>query len=312
MDDLLPKLIEMYEDTPVLVALYDGFDRLRYANRAFRSAYFLEPGEEPLWPDLMRRNHKAGRGTVIEAEDFEAWLIATQSRRGKTGFRALETDLVDGRWLWMTETVSSDGWMLCVASDITGLRVDERAARKDRDLAIKVAHTDELTGIANRRFVMARAQDMLRLKSAETGVRGCFCLLDIDNFKGINDSYGHQAGDMVLCDFARRLHDLLRRTDCLGRVGGEEFVLVLPDTPPEEAVLIVERMLVVIRRSRPLANHAEFSYTFSAGIAVAEAGDSSAKDLYARADRALYTAKTSGRNCIHLYHSTPDQSSAAG
>ncbi|TIN86943.1 MAG: diguanylate cyclase, partial [Mesorhizobium sp.] len=82
---------------------------------------------------LMRRNFKAGKGTFVRDPDFETWLISTQSRRGKTGFREFETDLVDGRWLWMTETVQNDGWMLCIATDITKLRSDGRSVRQDRD-----------------------------------------------------------------------------------------------------------------------------------------------------------------------------------
>ncbi len=149
--DLTRVLAELYGETSVLVALYDGQDRLRYANPAFRAAYHLDSTETPLWPDLMRRNFLARRGTVIRADDFEAWLTSTVARRGKTGFRAFETDLMDGRWLWMTETVQSDGWMLCIASDITALRADDRTVRQDRDRAIRAAETDELTGVSNRR-----------------------------------------------------------------------------------------------------------------------------------------------------------------
>lgn len=311
MDEVLENLFGMYERTPVLVAAYDRFDRLRCANQAFRSAYFIGPEETPFWSDLMRRNFHAHRGTVIRATDFEAWLISTQSRRGKTGFRAFETDLVDGRWLWMTETVQSDGWMLCIASDITGLRADERSVRQDRDFAIKASHTDELTGVANRRFVMARIDDMLRRRDPGGGVLGCLGVLDIDRFKSINDRYGHQAGDVILRDFAKRIHDLVRRSDCFGRVGGEEFVLVLPRTSIEEAALIVERMLVAVRSSRPLKERTEFSYTFSAGITACEPGDTAA-NLYARADRALYAAKVAGRNRIHLADSTPGRSAVIG
>ncbi|WP_353646660.1 GGDEF domain-containing protein [Mesorhizobium sp. WSM2239] len=310
MDEVLRTLFEMYERTPVLVAAYDGFDRLRYANQAFRSAYFLGPQETPFWSDLMRRNFHARRGTVIRTADFETWLISTQSRRGKTAFRAFETDLVDGRWLWMTETVQSDGWMLCIASDITELRTDERTVRQDRDFAIKASHTDELTNVANRRFVMARIDDMLQ-RPAKEGELGCLGVLDIDRFKSINDRYGHQTGDLVLRDFARRILDLVRRSDCFGRVGGEEFVLVLPDTSIEEAALILERMLAVIRSSKPLPDRPDFSYTFSAGIAAGGPADIAA-NLYARADKALYSAKMAGRNRVELADSAPRQSAVAG
>ncbi|MBY3597879.1 sensor domain-containing diguanylate cyclase [Rhizobium bangladeshense] len=277
------------------MAVYDGDDRLRYANSAFRSAYFIEPEETPLWPDLMRRNFHLGRGTVIRTQNFEEWLRSTQSRRGKIGYRAFETDLSDGRWLWMTEAVQKNGWMLCIASDITRLKVHGRTVRQDRDQAIKASYTDELTGVANRRFVMARVEDMLA--SVRHGSSGCLAVFDIDNFKRINDRLGHHAGDLVLRDFAHRIHQNVRRNDCFGRVGGEEFLLVMPATGPEDALAMVERMLTVIRFSRPLPDSPDFSYTCSAGIAACVPTDS-ASELYRRADQALYDAKMSGRDRV--------------
>lgn len=310
MPDVVDHLRAMYENTPVLVAAYDPFDRLRYANQAFRAAYFIEGQEEPFWPDLMRRNFHAGRGTVIRAPDFEEWLVSTLSRRGKAGFRAFETDLVDGRWLWMTETVDKVGWMLCIASDITSLRAEDRTVRQDRDLAIKAAQTDELTGIANRRYVTAMIEDLLAQAGARPDAGGCVALLDLDNFKFINDRYGHHVGDAVLRDFARRIQALVRRTDCFGRVGGEEFVLVLPGTSGPQAALLIERMLTVIRRAQPLSDRPDFAYTFSAGVAENIAGDSVAS-IYARADKALYAAKVAGRNQLildgHADEATPRQ-----
>ena len=295
MDNVTAKLVELYEQSPVLVAAYDAFDRLRYANAAFRAAFFIEPGDEPFWPDLMRRNFEAGRGTVIRGGNFDEWLAPTLSRRGKVSFRAFETDLADGRWLWMTESVQSDGWMLCVASDITSLRAEDRVVRQDRDFALKVALTDELTGVANRRFVMARISEMLASPNPD-GI-GCVAVVDLDNFKYINDRYGHAAGDMILRDFARRIQEQLRRADCFGRIGGEEFALVLPNTPIEQGELILERMLATVQRSRPLPAYADFSYTFSGGIAPCMVGDTPA-GICERADRALYTAKLAGRNRI--------------
>ncbi|MBN9983159.1 GGDEF domain-containing protein [Rhizobium laguerreae] len=282
-------------DTETLIAVYDSHDRLQYANDAFRSVYFIEPDETPLWPDLMRRNFELARGTVIQTSKFDEWLRSTQSRRGKIGYRAFETDLHDGRWFWMTEAVQTNGWMLCIASDITGLRAHGRIVRQDRDQAIKASYTDELTGVANRRFAMARVDDMLA--AAKDGSDGCLAVFDIDNFKQINDRLGHHAGDLVLRDFANRIHQSVRRNDCFGRVGGEEFVLVMPATGPEDAIAMVERMLTVIRFSRPLPDSPDFSYTCSAGIAACAPSDS-ASDLYRRADQALYAAKLSGRDRV--------------
>ncbi|AJC81765.1 GGDEF domain-containing protein (plasmid) [Rhizobium etli bv. phaseoli str. IE4803] len=295
MDARVEQLLNLSEQTETLIAVYDGDDRLQYANSAFRSAYFIEPDETPLWPDLMRRNFELNRGTVLRTDDFEAWLRSTQSRRGKIGYRAFETDLCDGRWLWMTEAVQSNGWMLCIASDITRLRAQGRTVRQDRDQAIKASYTDELTGVANRRFVMARVDDMLA--AARTGGSGCLAVFDIDNFKRINDRLGHHAGDLVLRDFAHRIHQNVRRNDCFGRVGGEEFLLVMPATAPEDALVMVERMLTVIRFSRPLADSPDFSYTCSAGIAASLPTDT-ASELYRRADQALYDAKLSGRDRV--------------
>ncbi len=303
MNETVTKLAELYENTPVLVAAYDGFDRLRYANRAFRAAFFIGADEEPFWPDLMRRNFLAARGTVIRERNFDAWVISAKSRRGKQPFRAFETDLTDGRWLWMTETVQADGWMLCVASDITSIRAEERSVRQDRDFAIKASFTDELTGIANRRYVMGRIDEMTRM-SMQHGIVGCVGILDIDNFKQINDRFGHVTGDLVLCDFARRILEDVRRTDCFGRIGGEEFALVLPDTQIEEAMLILERMLAMVRLAAPLPEQPSFRYTFSAGLAEWMAGES-ASEIYARADRALYTAKLAGRNRVEFDGSRP-------
>lgn len=295
MDDLQARLASLWDDTEAFIVLYDQHDRLRYANRTFRAAFALDETETPLWPDLMRRNHTVGQGTVISVPDFEAWVVSAQSRRGKEPFRAYETDLVDGRWLWMTETVNRSGWMLSIANDITHLRADERTLRQDRDFAVKASQTDELTGVSNRRYMMAQLEAMIRSQPADGPVSSCISVLDIDFFKGINDLYGHQTGDEILLDFARRIHPIVRRHDCFGRIGGEEFMLIFPETTLAEGGWIVDRVLETVRTARPLLSVPLFSYTCSAGIAALQPGET-AKEIYSRADAALYDAKHSGRD----------------
>lgn len=293
MTDPITRIVALYEATPLLVALYDPADRMRYANAACRAAQFIAAGEVLTWEEMVRRNHAARRGVIISAPDFEAWIASARSRRGKHAYRTFETDFYDGRWMLVAETVDGDGWMLTIATDVTAFRTDERAIRQARDRAISASFTDDLTGVSNRRFVTARAQDMME----PGGPGGSLCVLDLDNFKYINDAYGHQTGDRVLLDFATRIGRQVRRSDCFGRVGGEEFVLVLPGTPAREAVPIIEGMLDLIRHSRPMASSPAFSYTCSAGIAQSRPGDTFT-DLYARADRALYAAKLAGRDRV--------------
>lgn len=228
--DHLKALMGLQAATPVLIALYDPHDRLRYANEAFRSAYHVGEDEAPTWAEIMRRNHAAGRGTVLKTDDLEAWIAATVHRRGKVPFRTVETDLHDGRWLWMTETVDQKGWMLCIAVDITDVRAGERKLRQDRDFALRASQVDELTSVPNRRYTMERLNEFIRNCAENPHMWGCVAIIDIDYFKVINDRYGHHRGDEVLLDFARQMQEFVRRSDCFGRIGGEEFMLILPDT----------------------------------------------------------------------------------
>jgi len=291
-------MVQLMEDSGVPIAVFDQHDRLRYSNRAFRFAWALEENEFPYWTDLMRRNFHARQGTVVDTTDFETWLHSTRSRRGKSAFRAFETDLHDGRWLWMTETTGTNGWMLCIACDITSIRPDERTLRQDRDIAIKLSQTDDLTGLGSRRFVMSRLHDLLQHGAGKKNESiGCLAILDIDNFKYINDSFGHDVGDVVLQDFAVTIQRHVRKTDILGRVGGEEFMLILPNTTIEEAQSVVHHMLAATRRSQPLAEYPAFRYTFSAGI-VRVTGCDAPKDIYRKADLALYAAKMNGRDRV--------------
>lgn len=297
MNDIATHLERLREKTPVLIAAYDGEDHLRYANHAFRVAYGVEQDESPTWSELMRRCFQRKVGPIIPTRDFETWLTTARSSRGKLAVRHTELKLHDGRWILLTESTCDDGWMLCISCDITAVRADARTVRVARDQAIQDSHTDDLTGVANRRFVTARIDDMLARKGLElgAGTTGCVCVLDLDNFKYINDRYGHQAGDLILRDFAGRINAQVRRSDCFGRVGGEEFVLVLPDTALEDALRIVNRMLAMVRTSRPLAERPDFGYSFSAGVAAVRPGDTFST-IYGRADKALYSAKMAGRN----------------
>jgi len=152
----------------------------------------------------------------------------------------------------------------------------------------KLSHTDPLTGAANRRFLDdALAREMSRAQRLESPLTLAF--MDIDHFKRFNDSYGHAAGDALLESLVREWRPVLRDSDLLARIGGEEFVVVLPDTSSDAAQQVVERM----RQSTPSGQ------TCSAGIAELKPGDT-AEELMARADQAMYSAKHGGRDQVVL------------
>lgn len=295
MDSFIERVAALQGATPVLIALYDSEDRLRHANPSFQESFQITPEEFPTWADIMRLNHRLQTGVVVRHRDFEGWLLSAQSRRGKLPYRAFEMDMYDGRWFWMTETVQQDGWMLCIASDVTELRQGYRALRQDRDLAVRASQTDELTGTANRRFVFAKLA--LQVERVGKGLESpfCLCTLDIDFFKQINDRFGHKCGDAVLRDFVGIAHSVIRRVDFFGRIGGEEFMLVLPRSTVAEGREIVERLLQRVRLSRPLAEFPDFSYSCSAGMTTYRMAES-ADDVFMRADQALYAAKEKGRD----------------
>ncbi|PWK07948.1 GGDEF domain-containing protein [Tumebacillus permanentifrigoris] len=160
-----------------------------------------------------------------------------------------------------------------------------------------MAFRDGLTGVFNRRYF-----DHQLLLELEWSIRDdeaiSLAFIDIDNFKAINDSYGHQSGDMVLQGLAKILQSNLRPTDLLARYGGEEFVVLMPRTEGDQAKLVIERVLSVVR-SETVASTTEnqFRITFSSGIAEWRLGMSHA-EMLRRADEAMYQAKLEGRNRV--------------
>lgn len=287
-------MARLYEQSPLFVALFDVTDTMRYANAAFSSAFGVEPTATLTWTELMRRSHTLGVGAAIKTQDLEAWLTSTRSRRGKLPFRAFEADLTDGRWIYMTETVDEQGWMLCVAFDISSMRVGERTLRLARDGALRAAQVDVLTGISNRAHVMQQLDkrlDQLRERQQPCGL----VMLDLDHFKRVNDTYGHQAGDVVLTHFARLVEATLRREDGFGRLGGEEFMLLLPNITHAALEQTVGRVLKKVRSARPLPEVPGFAYTCSAGLTMLDPSQDAAHNMR-RADAALYAAKAQGRD----------------
>jgi diguanylate cyclase (GGDEF)-like protein len=155
--------------------------------------------------------------------------------------------------------------------------------------AVQAAFTDELTGVPNRRHILKLATSALN-DPRKHSQPVCFAVLDLDHFKNVNDKHGHAGGDAVLRHFCEHTQSHLRAGQAMGRLGGEEFLLLLPGTELADAQTALERV------RHTLEPHAGIRYTFSGGLAQARPGDT-VDSVLERADRALYLSKERGRDC---------------
>lgn len=165
-----------------------------------------------------------------------------------------------------------------------------KQAQKSKLLEV-LAMTDHLTQLPNRRHTYATGEKQFLVKPPSLAI----ILFDADNFKSVNDNYGHDIGDKALIELARISKAQMRKSDLVGRVGGEEFLIILPETTLEQATEIAERLVNSTAKSDLSGIAANFGMTISAGVAVQE-NDKSFSDLLQRADKALYQAKSEGRN----------------
>lgn len=208
------------------------------------------------------------------------------SREGKPQF--FERELKGGRILSVRANPIPGGGVITLYTDIT-----ERKAFEKR--LIDMATRDELTGLVNRRefFTLAHHEEE---RAKREGHVVSVMMVDADYFKKVNDTYGHATGDDVLRDLADNCRKIFRKTDIVGRYGGEEFSVVLPGAQEEMAKIIAERLRSSIESSVVKSDKGDVNYTVSIGISCATGKDVRIEELLDRADRALYTAKAQGRN----------------
>jgi diguanylate cyclase (GGDEF)-like protein len=181
-------------------------------------------------------------------------------------------------------------YLFIVETTITStFRNLNEALRRMQEMAV----TDELTGIFNRREIL-RLAEQERSRVERYAPSFTVCLIDLDHFKTINDTFGHAIGDEVLRQVTERIQRAIRKTDYLGRYGGEEFLLLLVDTDVQQAKAFVERLQELVR-TITLAGINHQCITMSVGIAAFRRGES-VSQMIARADAALYAAKENGRN----------------
>ncbi len=171
--------------------------------------------------------------------------------------------------------------------------------RRRVDLGLELSVIDPLTGLHNRRYMAASIDKWLH-RAAIGGAPFSLAVLDIDHFKRVNDVYGHVAGDVVLKEFAQRLTANVRPSDVVCRQGGEEFIIVMPDTPGDVATIVAERVRdAVASETFDIGCGGDgLRVTVSAGVATFQGAGETGRTLLERADDALYRAKSQGRNRV--------------
>jgi two-component system cell cycle response regulator len=221
-------------------------------------------------------------------------LAITEPDNGARMVRGLEIGVND----YLLRPIDKNELLARARTQVRKRRYTERL-RDNVQMSIEMAITDPLTGLFNRRYMESHLSALVE-QAASRGKPLALLIIDIDYFKAINDSHGHDAGDDVLRDFALRVKRSIRGIDLACRQGGEEFVVVMPETDMAVAAMVAERLRRRIA-AEPFAiqqGEQTIPVTISIGIAALRGRDDSAAGLLKRADQALYRAKRDGRNRV--------------
>jgi diguanylate cyclase (GGDEF)-like protein len=284
------------------IAALDAENRFIYYNASIAKMFgFSEQSMlHKTHHDLMVQVYTNRRDSSTDWPCLQDWLDFVTKRFRSAPFRRFEVDLKGGRWILMTEQICPGGELVMFCSDITQQKEAELALQKAHDEIERLALTDDLTCLPNRRnFMQQLAQEISR--SQRSAHPFCLAMLDLDYFKKVNDQFGHAAGDVVLKHFADFMRQHLRAEDLIGRLGGEEFAVLLPEIDASNALLVLNRVMVLLRQERLPQIAPDFSYRFSCGLVQFGAIPAQhGNDLLALADQALYQAKQLGRDRVEV------------
>ncbi|SAK98167.1 PAS/PAC sensor-containing diguanylate cyclase [Caballeronia temeraria] len=304
MSEAIIALVAAVVSGDSFLGIYDEEDYLRFANDAFLAAFNLNAGEVATFSSIILDAARDKKGVRIDAADPPSFVKDVQLRRrvATTHPRqcAFPVDFTNDTWYWCTETLLPSGWIVLSGSDMTILKMSERELVASRDKALWLSQVAELTEVPNRRFLLDTLDELMRRATIE-GTDLSVALLDLDHFKQINDRFGHEAGDCVLRHFAAHCGASIRDRGFVGRLGGEEFVVVLPRTKVDAAKNALDGLL----RSLPVTTLHDrrsetISVSFSAGVTDVRKGERR-KDVLLRADKALYLAKQTGRARVEIF-----------
>lgn len=230
---------------------------------------------------------------LLERTRFLPLLLVTEGGREDLIVRALELGVND----YLTRPLDPNELVARALTQIRRKRYNDKLRSSVRQ-TIELAVTDGLTGLHNRRYLDNHLKTLFNRAAARSRPLSV-CITDIDRFKAVNDTYGHDVGDEVLREFARRIRSTVRGADLACRYGGEEFVVVMPDTDAQSAASIAERLRGIIEAAPfPMPAGGSLQITASLGIASFTTGVQTPEQLLKNADKALYEAKNRGRNRV--------------
>lgn len=194
--------------------------------------------------------------------------------------------------------------LVCITLfDVTDSAISQREVQQAQAELEELSNRDPLTGIYNRRFMETELNKEFKRVRRHGGTLSVL-FLDLDFFKNVNDTYGHQAGDQVLIEVTQRIDGMTRATDCLARYGGEEFAIILPETDISGGLTFANRVRELIEKTPVYYEGHAITLTASLGLSEYDEGIESHDALLDQSDKALYVAKEQGRNRVVCY--TPD------
>lgn len=293
-------LIEaIHEASPDGILVVDESGVVVSYNQRFLQIFLLETEDLPV-ADRGAYRGKSDETLLAKSlaliKDPDSFLARVQALYADPSIQDVcEIELNDGRTL---ERHSTALW----AADQRYLgRVwffrDISERKRYEQLLEAQSNLDPLTGIANRRSFFQRANEAFA-RARRSGRALSLIMIDIDRFKRINDRWGHAAGDDILKQLCVSATTIMREIDLLGRLGGEEFAILAPDTDCDGALKLAERFRQMIAQQSIAHGDELIAFTISAGVASLVSSDRTAEDVLLRADKALYEAKHAGRDCV--------------
>jgi diguanylate cyclase (GGDEF)-like protein/PAS domain S-box-containing protein len=293
-------LLDIIELIPVAFFVKDNKSRFFLMNRACEEQWGMSFADlrgtdaSHLFPPDQMEQFLAKDRAIFQSKkpvEFEEtfWSAAKQSNRtGRTFKRP------------MYDTNGDPQYLVCVTIDITDQKLAEAALADSEKRLRTLATTDSLTDLPNRRQFLEQLTDEFARVQRFGSQRSSLVMIDIDHFKRINDQFGHAEGDAMLKHFAQLMRNTLRVIDTPGRLGGEEFAIILPGTGPAGARTFAERLCAAVANTPMMRDGKTLSATLSIGVATMDPHDSNAEDALLRSDEALYRAKRNGRNRVEL------------